>query len=58
MLTVEPGIYIPLDADVDQQYRGIGIRIEDDILITADGNKNLTEAAVKTVADVEKMCGI
>lgn len=41
--TVEPGIYIaPDNEDVPEQYRGIGIRIEDDILITADGHTNLS----------------
>lgn len=53
VLTVEPGIYIAEDADVDARYRGIGIRIEDDILITATGNENLTEGAPRERAEVE-----
>ncbi len=53
VLTVEPGIYIPEDADVDEKYRGIGIRIEDDILITATGNENMTEGAPRERGDVE-----
>ena len=48
VLTVEPGLYIAPDADVPAEYRGIGIRIEDDIVITADGNENLTAAVEKT----------
>ncbi|STH54534.1 proline aminopeptidase II [Escherichia coli] len=39
VLTVEPGLYIAPDADVPEQYRGIGIRIEDDIVITETATK-------------------
>ncbi|MFQ9623726.1 MAG: M24 family metallopeptidase [Enterobacteriaceae bacterium] len=39
VLTVEPGLYIAADADVPPQYRSIGVRIEDDIVITEDGNE-------------------
>ncbi|MDH2923890.1 Xaa-Pro aminopeptidase [Nicoletella semolina] len=53
VLTVEPGLYIPRDADVPEQYKGIGIRIEDNLLITEYGNKNLTSAAPKEIADIE-----
>lgn len=54
VLTVEPGIYIAQgNASVPEEYRGIGIRIEDDVLITADGYENLTAAIPKSVADVE-----
>jgi Xaa-Pro aminopeptidase len=42
VLTVEPGLYIAPDADVPEAYRGMGIRIEDDILITANGIEILT----------------
>ncbi|MES2330016.1 MAG: aminopeptidase P family protein [Bacteroidota bacterium] len=55
VFTVEPGIYIPSDSKCDKKWWGIGIRIEDDILITEDGYKNLSAAAPRTVADVEKM---
>jgi Xaa-Pro aminopeptidase len=55
VLTVEPGIYLPLGdatAHLPRRWRGMGIRIEDDVLITRDGHEILTEAAPKTVADV------
>ncbi len=56
IITVEPGIYVPADAeDAPEQYRGIGIRIEDDILVTEDGNENLTAATPKTIADIEAL---
>jgi Xaa-Pro aminopeptidase len=56
--TVEPGIYIgPDDETVPAEFRGIGVRIEDDVLITADGPDVLTSAAPRSVADVEAMVG-
>lgn len=58
VLTVEPGIYIAADeATVDARWRGIGVRIEDDILVTASGFDNLTASIPKTVAAVEAACG-
>jgi len=55
ILTVEPGIYIhPDDEFVPPQYRGIGVRIEDDILVTKDGNINLSAGIPRTPAAVEK----
>ncbi len=42
--TVEPGIYVNRDLDCDERFKGIGVRIEDDILVTRDGNENLTAA--------------
>ena len=53
VLTVEPGCYIRPDDDVPADLWNIGIRIEDDVLITTKGNEVLTEAAPKTVADIE-----
>ncbi|MDD0824892.1 Xaa-Pro aminopeptidase [Mannheimia sp. AT1] len=55
VLTVEPGIYIPKDADVPEQYKGIGIRIEDNLLITEYGNKNLTSGCPKEIEDIEQI---
>lgn len=55
VITVEPGLYIAPDADVPAQYRGIAIRIEDDIVITKDGNENLTAGVVKSADDIEAL---
>ncbi len=55
VLTVEPGLYIAPDADVPEQYRGIGIRIEDDIVITETGNENLTASVVKKPEEIEAL---
>ena len=55
VLTVEPGCYIRPADDVPQALWNIGIRIEDDVAITAQGNEVLTEAAPKTVADIEEL---
>lgn len=53
--TVEPGIYISETAKVAKKWRGIGIRIEDDIVVTSDGCINLTAGIPKTVAELEKV---
>ena len=55
VLTVEPGCYIRPADDVPLALWNIGIRIEDDMLITAKGNEVLTDAAPKTVADIEEL---
>jgi len=56
VMTVEPGIYIaPDNKDVDKRWRGIGIRIEDDVLITAKGPEVLSSDAPKTTADIEAL---
>ncbi|WP_050993868.1 aminopeptidase P family protein [Streptomyces violaceusniger] len=53
-LTVEPGLYFqPDDLTVPEEYRGIGVRIEDDILVTEDGNRVLSAALPRTADDVE-----
>ena len=53
--TVEPGIYISSSSDVDDKWKGIGIRIEDDILVTADGNKNLTSFVPSNPKEIEAL---
>lgn len=55
VLTVEPGIYIDFDADVDPKWQGIGIRIEDNIVITESGHDVLTSAVPKTIAEIEAL---
>ncbi|AWX14940.1 Xaa-Pro aminopeptidase [Mergibacter septicus] len=55
VLTVEPGLYIPNAEDIPVQYRGIGIRIEDNLLITEYGNKNLTAAVPKEIDEIERL---
>jgi Xaa-Pro aminopeptidase len=53
VLTVEPGLYIATDADAPPELRGIGIRIEDDVLVTAHGHDVLTAACPKRIDDIE-----
>ncbi|MFE3990554.1 aminopeptidase P family protein [Streptomyces goshikiensis] len=53
-LTVEPGLYFQTDdLTVPEEYRGIGVRIEDDILVTEDGNRNLSAGLPRASAEVE-----
>ncbi|HIC43677.1 MAG TPA: Xaa-Pro dipeptidase, partial [Sulfurimonas sp.] len=57
VLTVEPGLYLPLDdLEIPEEYRGIGIRTEDDILVTSKGFENLSSGIAKTVEEIEAMC--
>ncbi len=53
--TVEPGIYISSSSDAEDKWKGIGIRIEDDILVTADGNENLTAFVPSNPKDIEAL---
>ena len=56
VVTIEPGLYIaPDDETVDAKWRGIGIRIEDDIVATKNGPLNLTAKVVKTVEEIEAL---
>ncbi|MFD6178032.1 MULTISPECIES: aminopeptidase P family protein [unclassified Isoptericola] len=54
VFTIEPGLYFKADdLAVPEEYRGIGVRIEDDVLVTADGNENLSAALPRRPEDVE-----
>lgn len=56
VMTIEPGIYVaPDNKKVASKWRGIGIRIEDDVLITRQGNRVLTDAVPKSTDDIEKL---
>ncbi|WP_425462559.1 Xaa-Pro aminopeptidase [Litorilituus lipolyticus] len=56
VMTIEPGIYIPLsDMNVEQKWRGIGVRIEDNIAVTATGYENLTQDAPDTIDAIEAL---
>ena len=56
VVTVEPGLYIaPDDETVDAKWRGIGIRIEDDVAVTKNGPRVLTAAVVKSVEEIETL---
>jgi Xaa-Pro aminopeptidase len=56
VFTIEPGLYIPAgDAGVPAKWRGIGIRIEDDVLITADGHRVLTDTLERSADEVESL---
>ncbi|MCP4035952.1 MAG: M24 family metallopeptidase [bacterium] len=57
VLTVEPGLYVAADEEsVEPHWRGIGVRLEDDVLITSAGNEVLTAGVPKTIEDVEAAC--
>ena len=56
VMTVEPGIYISSDLEgVPEKFRGIGIRIEDDVLVTKNGNNVLTSGIPKTISEIESL---
>lgn len=57
VFTIEPGLYLPEDdSDIPEKFRGIGIRIEDDILITEKGHENLSASIPKEIKEVEEAC--
>ena len=53
--TIEPGIYISSSMDVDDKWKGIGVRIEDDILVTKNGNENLTSKVPSDPKEIESL---
>ena len=55
VVTMEPGIYIPKGSNCDEKWWGIGVRIEDDILVTKTGPVNLSAEAPRTIEEIEKM---
>jgi len=55
VITVEPGLYIAKDAEAPAEYRGIGVRIEDDVLITETGNDVLTAICPKEIEELEAL---
>ncbi len=55
VLTIEPGLYVAPDAEAPAEFQGLGVRIEDDILVTANGYQNLTAAVPKSVAELEAL---
>jgi Xaa-Pro aminopeptidase len=55
VITIEPGIYIPENANCDKKWWGIAVRIEDDYLLTKDGNEHLSVLAPRKVEDIEAM---
>lgn len=57
VITVEPGIYIAEDSDCDPKWWNIGVRIEDDILITEEGPENLSITSPRTVKEIEALMG-
>lgn len=57
VLTVEPGLYIPEDGDdIPAELRGIGIRLEDDVLVTEDGHEILTRGVPVNPDEIERIC--
>ncbi|HEX8832018.1 MAG TPA: aminopeptidase P N-terminal domain-containing protein [Longimicrobium sp.] len=57
VLTVEPGLYIPAADDVPERYRGIGVRIEDDVIVTPAGHEVITRAVPVDPDEIEALVG-
>jgi Xaa-Pro aminopeptidase len=57
VVTVEPGLYVARDLDCDERFKGIGVRIEDDILCSASGPVNLTPGIPKEIDEIEALVG-
>ena len=59
VFTIEPGLYIPgTDKTAPEALRGIGVRIEDNILVTSTGCEILTSAVPKEISEIEKIVGL
>jgi Xaa-Pro aminopeptidase len=56
VITVEPGIYVGEAVQAPEAYRGIGVRIEDDVLITESGPRVLTQSIPKAIDELERAC--
>lgn len=57
-LTIEPGLYFPAnDTAIPEELRGLGIRIEDDLLVTQDGAEVMTKGVTKEIAEIEALVG-
>ena len=57
VMTVEPGIYVHRDLNCDERFKGIGVRIEDDIHCSADGPDNLSDGIPKEIGELESLVG-
>ena len=55
VVTIEPGLYLPDDEDIPACYRGLGVRIEDDVVVTSQGHDVLTTGVPKEIADIEAL---
>ena len=56
VFTIEPGLYVSADdTSVDAKWRGIGIRTEDDVLVTNDGHRVLTDALARSADEIEAL---
>ena len=55
ILTIEPGLYIPSGSPCDPKWWGLAVRIEDNLLVTAEGHDNLTELVPKEIAEIEAL---
>lgn len=58
VMTVEPGLYIPDAEDIPKHWRGLGVRIEDDVLVTNNGPDVLSKDVPKTVAEIEALMAV
>ena len=55
VMTIEPGLYLSASENLDEKWHDIGVRIEDDVLITGNGNRVLTEDVPKSISQIEQI---